>query len=83
MAHVKIVLRKCGGFSNNFVCNQISDNKSFISRGLRILKARTDFVVFCEMALIFSFSFNVFIYTKKKKIENKLVYFIRIIKNEI
>lgn len=58
IAHVSIVLRKCGGLHNSFVCSQISDKSNFISRGFRILKARTDFDVFCDMALIFSRSCN-------------------------
>lgn len=58
IAHVSNVFRKCGGLHNSFVCSQISDRSSFISLGFRILKARTDFDVLCDMALIFSFSCN-------------------------
>lgn len=54
MAHVSMVLRKCGGLHSSFVCSQISDKSNFISLGFRILKARTDFDVLCDMALIFS-----------------------------
>lgn len=54
IAHVSIVLRRCGGLHNSFVCSQISDRSNFISLGFLILKARTDFDVLCDMALIFS-----------------------------
>lgn len=65
MEHERIVFFKCGALHNIFVCVQISVISNFISLGFRILSARTDLLVFSAIALIFSFSLSVFIYTTK------------------
>lgn len=62
MAHVRTVLRKCGGLHSNFVCCQISDTSIFISVGLCIFRARTDLLVRCDIVLMLSRSLRLVIW---------------------